>query len=59
MKLNEIVLENKEEVIIDHTRRKCERCGKDIFFAMSYKRDEKIVVELVGLAKWDVHKCQK
>ena len=58
MKLNEIILENEEEVIIDHERKKCAHCGEEVFVVMNFAA-KKFLVELVGPAQWDVHKCQE
>ena len=46
-----IILESGLEVIINHDwKDKCVKCKKDVIFAV-------IPIELVGLAKWDLHKC--
>lgn len=46
-----ITLENRMECIINHNSRHiCEGCKKEIIWAL-------IPIELVSLAKWDVHKC--
>ena len=53
MRSQKIILESGLEVIIDHdTKRKCGCCGKDVVYSI-------VVLELVGLARWDVHKCKK
>ena len=53
----EIKLENGDKVIIGyHTRRSCVVCGEDIFTAV--RDNKKIMVELVGLAQWNVHECK-
>jgi hypothetical protein len=51
MRTQTITLKNGMEVIINHdSKDKCEKCKKNIFWAI-------IPIELVGLAKWDLHKC--
>ena len=53
MRVQTIILENGMEVIINHdSKTKCEKCKKEILYAL-------IPVELVGLAKWDHHKCEE
>jgi len=52
MRTQTIILENSMEVIINHdSRHKCEKCKKEIIWAL-------IPIELVGLAKWNLHKCE-
>ncbi len=51
MRTQTITLENGMEVIINHdSKHKCEKCKKEIIQAL-------IPIELVSLAKWDIHKC--
>lgn len=61
MQVQQIILENGEDVIMEHKHHHCEDCKKEIFIAVrNYKtkfKKEKIKVELVGLAEWDLHKC--
>jgi len=45
-----ITTESGLEVIINHSRKaKCEKCKAEIVWAL-------VPLELVGLAKWDIHK---
>ena len=53
MRIQKITLENGMEVYINHDfKEKCVDCKKDIVWAY-------IPLELVSLAKWDLHKCKK
>ena len=53
MRTQTINLESGLEVIINHTsKHKCEKCGEEVVWAI-------MQVELVSLAKWDVHKCKE
>lgn len=57
MKIQEINLECEMTVLIDHkSRTPCLNCGKDIFLGNT-KTKKIIQIELVGLAKWDLHCC--
>lgn len=48
-----IILDNGMEVIINHSSKcKCSKCNKDIVYAL-------IPLELVSLARWDIHKCKE
>ncbi|MCX6748697.1 MAG: hypothetical protein NT076_03760 [Candidatus Pacearchaeota archaeon] len=48
-----INLESGLECIINHSsKHKCEKCGGEVVWAL-------IQIELVSLAKWDVHKCKE
>lgn len=52
MRTQTITLESGLEVIINHdSKDKCTKCKKDIFWGI-------IALDLVGLAKWDTHKCK-
>lgn len=47
-----IILESGLEVIIDHnSKTTCDKCNKGIVWAF-------LPLELVSLAKWEVHKCK-
>lgn len=47
-----INLENGIQCIINHSsKHNCEKCKKEIIWAL-------IPIELVSLAKWDIHKCE-
>jgi len=49
----EIILENGLEVIINHnSKHKCPKCGEEVIWAL-------VQIELVSLAKWDLHKCKE
>ena len=51
-RIQKITLENGMEVYINHDfKEKCIDCKKDIVWAY-------IPLELVSLAKWDLHKCE-
>lgn len=48
-----ITLESGIEVVIEHDSKcKCKYCKKDIIWAL-------VPLELVSLAKWDLHKCSE
>lgn len=48
-----INLESGLEVIINHSsRHKCKYCNEEVFWAL-------VQIELVGLAKWELHKCKE
>ena len=52
MRVQKIILENGMEVYIDHDNKDtCQECKKDIVWAH-------VPVELVSLARWDLHKCE-
>lgn len=58
MRTQTVTLECDMEVLINHdTKTTCEKCGKDILFVKT-KTDKYIPVELVSLAKWDIHTCE-
>ena len=59
MRLNDINLESEIEVVIDHdSKKKCKNCRRDIWLVTT-KTEKIIPVELVSLAKWDVHNCEE
>ncbi len=48
-----IITESGIEVIINHDRKdKCPKCQGEIKWGL-------VQLELVGLAKWDIHKCKE
>jgi hypothetical protein len=51
-KLHHIILECGLPVTIDYDSKKKCKCGKEIIHAA-------IKVELTGLAKWDLHRCEE
>jgi len=58
MRTQTINLECEMEVIINHDSKTiCERCGAEILFAKT-KTNKYIPIELVSLAKWDIHNCE-
>ncbi len=56
-KFQDIKLKNGMEVTADwNSRHKCKGCKKDVFFAAT---EAKIfIIELVGLAQWNLHSCK-
>lgn len=60
MRTQLIKLKSGTEVIINYdSKRKCGFCGKEIFTAIKEASTYKIIkLELVGLAEWDLHKCE-
>lgn len=55
MRTQTIVLDNGQEVIINHDSKcVCRRCGKEIFWAMT-KNKKAMPIELVSLARWNTH----
>jgi len=58
MKIQTINLECGMEGIINLEREKCSKCGKEIN-RFQTKTNKMIPVELVGLAKWDIHICEE
>ena len=53
MRIQKITLENGMEVYINHNfKEKCIDCKKEIIWAY-------VALDLVGLAKWDLHKCEE
>ncbi len=57
LKLQEIHLKKGVKVIVSWKRKlKC-KCGKECWEAVRLKDKKKILIELVGLAVWDVHLC--
>lgn len=58
MRTQYINLECELEVIVDHDSKTiCKNCGKEILWA-STKNKKSIPIELVSLAKWDLHLCE-
>ena len=48
-----IITESGIELIINHSRKdKCSKCKEEIIWGL-------VPLELVGLAKWDIHKCKE
>ena len=58
MKIQTINLECGMEGIINLEREKCARCKKEIQ-RFQTKTGKQIPVELVSLAKWDIHICEE
>jgi len=57
LKLQDIHLENGEGVTVSWKRKGlCKKCGAEVWQAVRVK--ELILIELVGIAKWDLHKCK-
>jgi hypothetical protein len=55
MKLQPIILDNGQEVTINHdSKTKCKACGKEIFWAET-KNGKAMPIELVSLARWNTH----
>ena len=53
MRTQTITLENGMKVIINHdSKEKCPNCKKDILYVL-------LPVELVSLARWDIHICKE
>jgi hypothetical protein len=53
MRIQKIILENGEEVYINHDfKEECINCKKEIVWGY-------VPLELVGLAKWNKHICKK
>jgi len=57
MRTQTINLESEMEVIVDHDTKTVCRCGANILFAQT-KTKKIIPIELVSLAKWDLHTCE-
>lgn len=52
-RVQDIILENGIKCYINHdSKQTCLECEKEILYAA-------IPIELVGLAKWDLHKCKE
>lgn len=53
MRIQKIILENGEEILINHDAKdKCKDCKREIIWGY-------VPLELVSLAKWDRHKCKR
>ena len=57
MKTQTVILECGMEGIINLEKETCLKCKKDIN-RFQTKTEKVIPVELVGLAKWDIHICE-
>ena len=58
MRTQTINLECELEVIVDHDSKTiCDNCGNEILWANT-KNKKIIPIELVSLAKWDLHTCE-
>jgi len=55
MRTQNIILENGQEVIINHdSKTTCKACGKEIFWCKT-KNGKAMPIELVSLARWNTH----
>ena len=58
LKLQDIQLKNGDEVTVSWKRKGfCEKCKTEVWEAV--KKNKKILIELVSLAEWDIHKCKE
>ena len=59
LKLQDIYLENGDDVTVSWKKKeKCKKCKAEVWLAVRRKDLKLILIELVGMAKWDLHRCK-